>query len=610
MALDVIFVSSDTESAGFYHPDKWAFLQAEYGLRPDEVRKLIFASAPAWTENGIPMSYMAAEHWFRNGRRFNLTQSEIDQQFDNLSSENLTRFGNGIYVCDHLLKAGLSVGLVNDLGPDWKEFLEFAKQEPAVVAISTTFLESRERAEAAARRIRQVLPKAVIVVGGPLVHYSHKIVHEAPHLMEQALCQSTFFFMGPPCDEAVDAVIIDTRGESTLAELTRRVKAGEPWQDLPNVARPAEDLSWIVNARAPEEVGVDDEGVSWDTLPPQFIGREVGIRGSRGCPLRCKFCSFVVIHPDFEVKDVDILREELRKVAARHDIIKHVSFVDDNLFLTRKSVYEYTQMMVEEKFPFSWSGFIRVDSINEENARLMKESGCNFVMLGIESGDVEMLKEMRKVQRPEKVLRALNLLSDVGISTLSTLVVGFPSETDLTIDHTIELLNAYPDRGPTTHWFNCWVHTVIPLTPVDKERATWGLTGILLDWRHNTMDVGQAMHARERLLREVRKGGAYNGPYAFDSIEPFATRGEEGFQDMRRFYKLRHRVGCLDFFKLDEMDGFTREQTLDQIEEIILRTAAAKGGNGAAGGSGGLTTGLGGEAVERPTWETARMREG
>ena len=63
MALDVIFVSSDTESAGFYHPDKWAFLQAEYGLKPDEVRKLIFASAPAWTENGIPMSYMAAEHW-------------------------------------------------------------------------------------------------------------------------------------------------------------------------------------------------------------------------------------------------------------------------------------------------------------------------------------------------------------------------------------------------------------------------------------------------------------------------------------------------------------------------------------------------------------------
>jgi hypothetical protein len=124
------------------------------------------------------------------------------------------------------------------------------------------------------------------------------------------------------------------------------------------------------------------------------------------------------------------------------------------------------------------------------------------------------------------------------------------------------------------------------------------------------MDVGQAMHARERLLREVRQGGAYNGPYAFDSIEPFGTRGEEGFQDMRRFYKLRHRIGCLDFFKLTEMDGFTREQTLDQIEEIILRTAAAKGSNGAAGGSGGLTTGLGGEAVERPTWETARMREG
>lgn len=598
MALDVIFVSSDTESAGFYHPDKWAFLQSQYGLSPDEVRKLIFASAPAWTENGVAMSYTAAENWFRNNRRFSLTEAEIEQYFAEVSSENLTRFGNGIYVSDHLLKHGVSVGLINDLAPEWKRFLEFAAEKPAVVAISTTFLESRERAEAAARRIRTVLPDAVIVVGGPLVHYSHKIMNEAPHLMEQALCQSTFFFMGPPCDRAVDACIIDSRGEATLVELVRRVKAGESWHDLPNVARPAADLSWIINPRKSEEVGVDDEGVSWDTLPPQFLGREIGIRGSRGCPLRCKFCSFVVIHPDFEVKDVTILRDELRKVAARHDIVKHVSFVDDNLFLTRKSVYEYTKMMVEEKFPFSWSGFIRVDSINEENARLMKASGCNFVMLGIESGDVEMLKEMRKVQRPEKVLRALNLLSDVGISTLSTLVVGFPGETDETIDHTIELLNSYPDRGPTTHWFNCWVHTVIPLTPVDKERATWGLTGILLDWRHNTMDVGQAMHARERLLREVRKGGAYNGPYALDSIEPFAARGEEGFQDMRRFYKLRHRIGCMDFFKLTEMDGFTRDQTLDEIEELILKTSAAKQGA------------MDGPGIERPTWETARMREG
>jgi hypothetical protein len=87
------------------------------------------------------------------------------------------------------------------------------------------------------------------------------------------------------------------------------------------------------------------------------------------------------------------------------------------------------------------------------------------------------------------------------------------------------------------------------------------------------MDVGEAFHQRERLLKEVRLGGAYNGPYAFDSFEPFAPRGEAGYQDMRQFYKLRHRVGCLDYFGDERMDGFTREETIQQVEEIILRTS-------------------------------------
>jgi radical SAM superfamily enzyme YgiQ (UPF0313 family) len=597
MAFDILFIASDSEGAAFFHPERHEYLQTKYGLKAEEVRQLVFASAPAWVQDGVPMSYTAAENWFRNGRRFSLTQAEIDQYLDDQSRENLTRFGNGIYVSDHLLRQGLSVRLINDLGPEWQKFLRNAAEGPRVVAISTTFLESRERTEACARRVREVLPDVPIVIGGPLVHYSHKILHEAPHLASHAQTQITYFFMGPDADPAVDAVIIDTRGEATLAELARRVKNGLPWKDLANVAYPDENRKWVFNPCIPEHVEVDDEGVAWDKLPDEFLGREIGIRGSRGCPLRCKFCSFVVIHPEFEVKQVDVLRDELRLVAGRHEIVKHVSFVDDNLFLTRKSVFEYTQMMVQEKFPFSWSGFIRVDSITPENAQLMKESGCNFVMLGIESGDVEMLQAMRKVQRPEKVLRAVNLLADVGISSLSTLVVGFPGETEETIAHTIELLNAYPDKGPTTHWFNCWVHTVIPLTPVDKERETWDLSGILLDWKHATMDVGGAFHQRERLLREVRHGGAYNGPYAMDSHEPFAKRGDAGFDDMRRFYKLRHRIGCLDYFGLTELDGCTREQTLDEIEEIILRTATA--------GANGWTTG-----AAQPTWETVRMREG
>ncbi|MBI4880896.1 MAG: radical SAM protein [Planctomycetes bacterium] len=569
MPYDVLFVSSDSVGGSHFPEEDYAYLQDRYGLTPKEVHRLVRASAPVWLEDGVQMSLMAAENWFQHGRRFSLTAEEIREFTTTLSGEVATRFGNGIYVTDHLVKQGLGVELINDLALEWGRFLECVAQGPRIIALSTTFLTGRNQVEVTTRRMRQAAPGVPIVVGGPLVLYSHKVMEEAPHHFAHPQVQQTYFFGGAPPDPSIDLAIIDERGEGTLAEVARRLRAGLSWQNLPNVACAAGGR-WVVNPRRPEEVAVDDEGVAWDTLDRKYLGREVAIRGSRGCPMRCKFCSFVVLHPDFSLKSVDVLRAELRRIAARSDVIKHVSFVDDNLFLSKKAVNDYCRMMVEESFPFSWSGFMRLDSITEENIRWIKESGCNFLMLGLESGDVELLRAMRKVQRPERVRRAMELLNDAGVSTLSTLVIGFPGETQGTIDRTIELLNSFPDRGSAFHWYNCWVHNVTPLTPVDKERATWGLEGILLDWRHDTLDVAGAFHQRDRLLREVRRGGAYSGPYAFDGAASFAARGEEGLQDVRRYYKLRHRVACIDHWGLGEMDGSGRAETIAEMERIVL----------------------------------------
>ena len=46
---------------------------------------------------------------------------------------------------------------------------------------------------------------------------------------------------------------------------------------------------------------------------------------------------------------------------------------------------------------------------------------------------------------------------------------------------------------------------------------------------------------------------------------------------MREFFKHRHRMTCLDEWKLPEMDGMSRTQTLDRIERIILDNAELKG---------------------------------
>lgn len=576
MSLDVLFIASDIVNAGYFEPENYAYMQGKYGLSGDELTRLITARIPSWQEDGVPMSVLAAQNWFSNGRRFSLSQQEIERYFAAANKENRTRLGNGIYVSDHLVKEGLSVELVNDLSSEWDDFLTYLARGPRVVAISTTFMCTREGVARIARRVREADPNVPIVIGGPLVHYSHKIYEEGPHLFAHPHTELTYFFGREAPDPALDIAIIDGRGEKTLAQVVKCLREGRSWKDLPNVAYPDQG-KWVINPCVPESVGVNEEGVRWDTLDEKFLGAQVAVRGSRGCPLRCKFCSFVVLHTDFSVKAVDVLRDELRRIASRSDIVKHVSFVDDNLFLTRKSVDEYCKMMAEEGFPFTWSAFMRIDSITEENVKWIAGSGCVQLMLGIESGDLSILKSMRKGQRPDRVLKAMELLTDHGISTISTMLVGFPGETEETMDNTIALLNSYPDRGSAVHWYAVWVHMVTPLTPVDKEREKWSLEGILLDWKHDTMDVAQAFRERDRMFREVRKGGAYIGPYGYDMLDSFIKQGNVGTQVMREFFKHRHRMTCLDQWQLPEMDGMTRTQTLDQIERLILDHAELRG---------------------------------
>ena len=53
MTYDVLFVASDSRHGGDYHPDDHGHLKRKYSLTDEEVQRLIFASYPAWTVDGV-----------------------------------------------------------------------------------------------------------------------------------------------------------------------------------------------------------------------------------------------------------------------------------------------------------------------------------------------------------------------------------------------------------------------------------------------------------------------------------------------------------------------------------------------------------------------------
>ena len=89
------------------------------------------------------------------------------------------------------------------------------------------------------------------------------------------------------------------------------------------------------------------------------------------------------------------------------------------------------------KYNFSWSCFGRVDLVDEEQLRLMKQAGCHTIMFGVESASEDILKKYKKGYTRDDIVKAFTAARKIGIKTLATFIIGLPEETKEMIEDTI-----------------------------------------------------------------------------------------------------------------------------------------------------------------------------
>jgi anaerobic magnesium-protoporphyrin IX monomethyl ester cyclase len=91
-----------------------------------------------------------------------------------------------------------------------------------------------------------------------------------------------------------------------------------------------------------------------------------------------------------------------------------------------------------------WSCLSRSTGINEDIARLMKESGCTRVYLGLESGSQATLKLMNKKATLEDGLNAVYHFRKAGVEVAAFFIVGYPGESEAAIDETFRFALKLP----------------------------------------------------------------------------------------------------------------------------------------------------------------------
>lgn len=364
---------------------------------------------------------------------------------------------------------------------------------PLAVAVSTTFITTVTELARTLRRVRSgVGPDVPIVVGGPFVWKQQLRGRDAFARGEEFEGRPELVHLFSPAGDPVlrDAIYVASEfGEHTLLRLLDAIRRGartpDALSDIENLVLWTSQ-GWRPTTRVAESVDLDREFTRWD-LVDEMPSANVPVRTSVGCPHACEFCDFVAVHPRLRLRSVSSIVEELRLVAARGST--SVTFADDNALSSRGRARDVARAICDADLPLRWGGYLRADAVAEQDAPLLAESGLVYAWCGIESGDPEMLRRMRKRSDPEVARVAIDSLTGAGIDVLATFVLGFPGETRESVDASVAFVNRLRRDGRGRAEYLVFPFHVFPASPVDgaERRRELGLTGLFDRWRHATM---------------------------------------------------------------------------------------------------------------------------
>jgi radical SAM superfamily enzyme YgiQ (UPF0313 family) len=190
------------------------------------------------------------------------------------------------------------------------------------------------------------------------------------------------------------------------------------------------------------------------------------IMSSRGCPYRCIFCErlgkkFRPVSPGNVIKEI----EDCLSLG-----INEIFLHDDTFTIDKKRVMDICSLIKEKSLKFKYFLRSRVNTIDEEMIKALKETGCQRISFGVESGVQRILDRIKKGITLEQAEMAFRLTRKYKITSLADFMIGHPDETIEDIHQTIKFAKKInPD------YIQFSITTPYPATDLYREALEKGI---------------------------------------------------------------------------------------------------------------------------------------
>lgn len=351
-------------------------------------------------------------------------------------------------------------------------------QQPDIIGYSLMY-GSHWRYRSLAKEIKRQHPQILQVAGGPFTTFYPQAIDEFP---VDAICIGEADISLPNLIKRVvdKEVPEDTKG--FYFKIGNRVKTNELENLLDNLA----------------QLPFPDRKLFYEQDPLLKNQEFKSFLSGRGCPYPCSYCFNHKFNEMFRgkgkivrKKPVEYFIEEIKET--KENFGCQFAIFEDDVFILDNPWLEDFARKFKLRVGIPYICYVRPDLVNENNIKLLKESGCHIVRMAIETGNENIRNTILKRNMTDKaIIKASDLIHKYGLKLSVSNMTGLPDETVDSLNDTINLnIRCRPDH-PTIQFFMPYPNMELSEIAIEKgyftrdlfkkiPKNTWKFTPLVFD---------------------------------------------------------------------------------------------------------------------------------
>lgn len=286
--------------------------------------------------------------------------------------------------------------------------------------------------------IKEYFPDIKIVIGG---------MH--PTLFPEEILENCPF---------IDYVAIG-EGEHSLVKLCDLLDANETDFIVPSMGQRTENGKIVMGERleavkdldelpmpAWQDIPISDyryDYSSWLNPKQHDISVVAPISTSRSCPFDCNFCAFnTLMGRGFRYHSPKRVVDEIERLHT-HFGVNYFEFIDDNMGIRKARLIAICNEILRRNLDIQFTSMsgLHIATIDQDVVDALCDAGYLHAILPVEhASEFIRNKVIGKKLSHDKIFEVADLFKKRGVITRAFFIIGFPEETDGTIEETIRMI--------------------------------------------------------------------------------------------------------------------------------------------------------------------------